>query len=87
MFSISYTFKGQLHVFAGRVKIGSHSSCKTSAISIFFVHFILQDGFAEGYVNDIMVGAIELSRVPSSGFAGFGTSGFGLADFDYILVN
>ena len=28
----TYTFKGQVHVFAGRVKIVSHSSCRTSAI-------------------------------------------------------
>ena len=29
---IVYAFKGQVHVFAGRVKIVSHSSCRTSAI-------------------------------------------------------
>ena len=32
MFFIAYAFKGQVHVFAGRVKIVSHSSCRTSAI-------------------------------------------------------
>ena len=32
MFFIAYTFKGQVHVFAGRVKIVSHWSCRTSAI-------------------------------------------------------
>ena len=32
MFLIAYAFKGQVHVFAGRVKIVSHSSCRTSAI-------------------------------------------------------
>ena len=32
MFFITYTFKGQVHVFAGRVKIVSHSFCRTSAI-------------------------------------------------------
>ena len=32
MFFIAYTFKGQVHVFAGQVKIVSHSSCRTSAI-------------------------------------------------------
>ena len=26
MFFIAYTFKGQVHVFAGRVKVVSHSS-------------------------------------------------------------
>ena len=37
MFFIAYTFKGQVHVFAGRVKIVSHSSCRTIAILKFFV--------------------------------------------------
>ena len=32
MFFIAYAFKGQVHVFAGRVKIVSHWSCRTSAI-------------------------------------------------------
>ena len=32
MFFFGYTFKGQVHVFAGRVKTVSHSSCRTSAI-------------------------------------------------------
>ena len=32
MFFIAYAFKGQVHVFAGRVKIISHSSCRTSTI-------------------------------------------------------
>ena len=32
MFFIVYAFKGKVHVFAGRVKIASHSSCRTSAI-------------------------------------------------------
>ena len=36
MFFIVYAFKGQVHVFAGRVKIVSHSSCRTSAISKYF---------------------------------------------------
>ena len=31
-FFIAYTFKGHMHVFAGRVKILSHSSCRTSAV-------------------------------------------------------
>ena len=33
---IAYAFKGQVHVFAGRVKIVSHSSCRTSAILKYF---------------------------------------------------
>ena len=39
MFFIAYTFKEQVHVltvFAGRVKIVSHSSCRTSAILKYF---------------------------------------------------
>ena len=32
MFFIAYAFKGQVHVFAGREKIVSHTSCWTSAI-------------------------------------------------------
>ena len=36
MFSIAYAFKGQVHVFAGRAKIVSHSSCRTSAILKYF---------------------------------------------------
>ena len=36
MFFIAYTFKGQVHVFAGRVKIVSHSTCRTSAILKYF---------------------------------------------------
>ena len=30
MFFIAYAFKGQVHVFAGRVKIVSHLSCMTN---------------------------------------------------------
>ena len=36
MFFIAYTIKGQVHVSAGRVKIVSHSSCRTSAILKYF---------------------------------------------------
>ena len=36
MFFIAYAFKGQVHVFAERVKIVSHSSCRTSAIFEYF---------------------------------------------------
>ena len=34
MVLIAHAFKGQVHVFAGRVKIVSHLSCRTSAINI-----------------------------------------------------
>ena len=36
MFFITYAFKGQVHKFAVRVKIVSHSSCRTSAIFKYF---------------------------------------------------
>ena len=41
MFCIAYAFKGQVHVFAGRVKTVSHSSCRTSAILKYFVHWLV----------------------------------------------
>ena len=36
MFFIAYTFKGQVHVFAGWVKIVRHSSCRTSELLKYF---------------------------------------------------
>ena len=36
MFFIVYAFKGQVHVFAGRVKIINHWSCRISAILKYF---------------------------------------------------
>ena len=36
MFFIAYAFKGQVHVFAGRVKIVSHLSCRTCVILKYF---------------------------------------------------
>ena len=41
MFFIAHAFKGQVHVFAGQVKIVSHSSSRTSAILKFFVPCII----------------------------------------------
>ena len=46
MFFIVYAFKGQVHVFAGRVKIVSHSYCRTSAllkIKLFLLEIISYD--------------------------------------------
>ena len=43
MFFIAYFFKGQVHVFAGGVKIVSHSYCRTSAILIYFCPLLYQD--------------------------------------------
>ena len=37
LFFVTYAFKGQVHVFAGQVKIVSHSSCRTSAILKYFL--------------------------------------------------
>ena len=37
MFFIAYAFNGHVCVFAGRVKIVSYSSCRTSAILKYFV--------------------------------------------------
>ena len=47
MFFIAYAFKGQAHVFAGQVKIVSHSSCRTSATLKYFcpVYNVLQNFF------------------------------------------
>ena len=36
MFFIAYAFKGHVHAFAGRVKVVSHSSGRTSAIFKYF---------------------------------------------------
>ena len=36
MIFIAYAFEGPVHVFAGRVKIVSHSSCRTSALLKYF---------------------------------------------------
>ena len=36
MFFIAYAFKGQVHVFAGQVKIVGHSSSRTRAILKYF---------------------------------------------------
>ena len=48
MFFIAYTFKGQVHVFAGRVEIVSHLSCRTSAILNYFCPLLLYTGFIIG---------------------------------------
>ena len=53
MFFIAYAFKVQVHVFAGQVKILSHSSCRTSAILKYFCPFIVlcYMGLAAGKSN------------------------------------
>ena len=46
MFSIAYAFKGQVHMFEGRVKIVSQSSCRTSAILRYFCSLMGKKIFA-----------------------------------------
>ena len=41
MFFIAYTFKGQVHVFTGQVKIVSHTSCRTSTILKYFCPLVV----------------------------------------------
>ena len=36
MFFVAYAFKGHVHAFAERVKVVSHSSCRTSVIFKYF---------------------------------------------------
>ena len=43
MFFIAYAIKGQVRVFAGRVKIVSHSSCRTSTILNYFCPLLLSE--------------------------------------------
>ena len=52
MFFIAYAFKGQGHVFAGRVTIVSHSSCRTSAILKYFCPLIV---FRVGVAAEISI--------------------------------
>ena len=46
MFFIAYTFKGHVHAFAGRVKVVSHSSCRTSAILKYFCPLLCKVSFS-----------------------------------------
>ena len=48
MFFIVYTFKGQVHLFAGQVKIVSHSSRRTSAILKYFCPQVYRRGWTGG---------------------------------------
>jgi hypothetical protein len=57
------------------------------ANKIFDFTWLLQDGFAEGYVNDQLVFGVRMPDSPASGFPAFGTAGFGHADFDYIMIS
>ena len=47
MFFIAYAFKGQVHAFAGQLKIVSHSSCRTSAILKYFCPLIQKVEFKD----------------------------------------
>ena len=56
MYFIAYTFKGQAHVFAGQVKIVSHSSCRTSAT---FKYFCPLNYIAQKFCFDIWTHAYD----------------------------
>ena len=59
MFFIAYAFKGHVHAFAGRVKVVSHSSCRTSAIFKYFCPlYIVYNDMA----NLIMASTMEGSK-------------------------
>ena len=60
MFFIAYTFKGQVHVFAGWVKIVSHSSCRTSTILKYFCPLTLREN--SYLVNFKLVSVICISK-------------------------
>ena len=51
MFFIAYAFKGHVHAFAGRVKVVSHSSCRTSAIFKFFCLLIMLSIFMVSIIS------------------------------------
>ena len=51
MFSIAYAFKGKVHMFEGRVKIVSHSSCRTSALLKYFCPL----SHKQNYVHEVPV--------------------------------
>ena len=60
MFFIAYTFKGQVHAFAGRVKIVIHSSCRTSAILKYFCPLMNRPRFI---ISNQMDESISMQRV------------------------
>ena len=59
MLFIAYTFKGHVHVFAGRVKIVSHSSCRTSAILKYFCPLQVAHSFQFWYTSDTIQHVLE----------------------------
>ena len=65
MFFIAYAFKGHVHAFAGRVKVVSHLSCRTSAIFKYFVPCSMTSPFYEwlGYEGKIMQGKLSDHRL------------------------
>ena len=77
MFFITYAFKGQVHVFAGRVKIVSHSSCRTSTILKYFCPL---DSFKfldkVDRATYICGGVWEDGRIPTGADPGFLDGGF-----------
>ena len=69
MFFIAYTIKGQVHVFAGLVKIVSDLSCRTSAIYVlkYFCPLLLsactQFGFRPDQTNNGMFDLLWIQSV------------------------
>ena len=73
MFFIAYTFKGQVHVFAGRVKNVSRLSCRTSAIMKYFcppivLEFILHENLMESHQhhNSWHIQSMEVNKYQGS---------------------
>ena len=67
MLFIAYTFKGQVHVFAGRVKIVSHSSCRTSTILKYFCPLLilfcrLLTVFKTNFSKIILLGTLSVTN-------------------------
>ncbi|KAH3787160.1 hypothetical protein DPMN_165280 [Dreissena polymorpha] len=84
-----YPNKGNFEVWgdsrrATLLSYGPADSMKT--IGFNKIALKVKNGFAEGFVNDKMVFGLRMPSQPASGFAAFGTAGFGHADFDYISV-
>ena len=63
MFFIAYTLKGQAHLFAGRVKIVSVSSCRTRAILKYFCPLQTVSKDYQQRSKDMQVGK-ELIKLP-----------------------
>ena len=73
MFFIAYAFKGHVHAFAGRVKVVSHSSCRTSAIFSYFCPLLtlcLFDTYSALFLSSSISGTSLCTRIPRFILAG-----------------